>query len=131
MECPYCNGACLSKAGKGRREGQTVQRYWCLDCKRRFSDRAGTAMHGIHKPVEQVERVLKMRSESLGVRAAGRVEAISPATVILWEKRLASKAKDWSPPAPPESGITREGDEVYTKIEKNHPSHKVLAGHSI
>jgi hypothetical protein len=55
----------------------------------------------------------------------------SPATVILWEKRLASKVKDWSPPAPAGCDITIEGDEVYPKVEKNHPSHKVLAGRSI
>jgi hypothetical protein len=88
-------------------------------------------MHRLHKSVEQVERVLKMRSEGLGVRAAGRVETLSPATVILWEKCLASKAQDWSPPAAVGSDITIEGDEVYTKVEKNHPSHKVRAGHSI
>jgi hypothetical protein len=87
-------------------------------------------MHRIHKSVEQVERVLKMRFEGLGVRAAGRVETLSPATVILWEKRLTSKAKEWSPPAPTGCDITIEGDEVYTKVEKNYPSHKVLAGHS-
>jgi hypothetical protein len=88
-------------------------------------------MHQLHKSVEQVERVLKMRSEGLGVRAAGRVETLSPATVILWEKRLASKAKDWTPPAPVGCDITIEGDEVYTKVEKNHPSHKARAGRSI
>ncbi len=38
-------------------------------------------MHRIHKSVEQVERVLKMRSEGLGVRAAGRVEILYPVTV--------------------------------------------------
>jgi hypothetical protein len=85
-------------------------------------------MHRLHKSVEQVERVLKMRSEGLGVRASGRVETISPATVMLWEKRLASKVQDWSPPAPTGCDITREGDQVYTKGEKNHPSHQVLAG---
>lgn len=128
MECPYCNGEHLNKAGKGRRQDQAVQHYWCIDCNRRFSDRAGTSMHRLHKSVEQVERVLKMRSEGLGVRASGRVETISPASVILWEKRLASKVQDWSPPAPMNSEITIEGDEVYTKVKKNQPSHKVLAG---
>jgi DNA-directed RNA polymerase subunit RPC12/RpoP len=73
MECPYCKGARLNKAGKGRRQGQSVQRYWCIDCNRRFSDRAGTPMHRIHKSVEQVERVLKMRSEGLGVRVQNAI----------------------------------------------------------
>jgi hypothetical protein len=86
-------------------------------------------MHRLHKAVDQVERVLKMRSEGLGIRAAGRVENLSPATVSLWEKRLASKSQDWSPPALRGSDITIEGDEVYTKVGKNRPSHKVAGGH--
>lgn len=128
MNCPYCNRQKLRKAGFGRCQGQRVQRYWCVPCQRRFSERADTPMFGLRKPVEQVERVLALRSEGLGIRAISRVEHLSPATVILWENRLANKAEDWSPPAPEESDITVEGDEVYTRVEKNYPSHKVKAG---
>jgi hypothetical protein len=85
-------------------------------------------MHRLRKSVEQVERTLKMRSEGLGLRASGRVETLSPTTVGLWERRLAAKLQDWSPPAPAGSDITIEGDEVYTRVEKNHPSHKVQVG---
>jgi transposase-like protein len=98
MQCPYCTRAHLNKAGKGCGQRQSVQLYWCIDYNRRFSDRAGTPMHRLHRSVEQVKRVLKMRSEGLGVRASSRVETISPATVILWGKRFASKSQDRSPP---------------------------------
>ena len=50
-----------------------LQRYICKSCKRLFKERTGTPLAYIQKPVEQVERVLKMRSEGMGLRAAGRV----------------------------------------------------------
>ncbi|MEO0377782.1 MAG: IS1 family transposase [Cyanobacteria bacterium P01_A01_bin.17] len=124
MNCPHCNGRHLRKAGFGVRQSQKVQRYWCVDCNRRFSDHANTPMFSVRKPIEQVERVLAMRSEGMGIRAVSRVEHISPQTVINWEKRLAAKVDAWSPPVPEEADITAEGDEVYTRVNKNHPAHK-------
>ena len=78
--------------------------------------------------MEQVERVLKMRSEGMGVRAAARVEGIAHATVSLWEQRLAQTESEWSPPAPEGSDLTVEGDELYTRVGDNRPASKASAG---
>jgi transposase-like protein len=128
MNCPYCQSFHLRKAGFGARQGQKVQRHWCIECNRRFSHYADTPVFGIRKPVEQVERVLAMRSEGMGIRAISRVEQISPQTVINWEERLARKVEEWSPPVPEGAEITAEGDEIYTRVSRNHPAHKVKVG---
>ena len=71
--------------------------------------------------LEGVSLAVKMRTEGMGIRAAGRVLEKSHATIICWEKRLATKQKDWSPPAPVSGDITVEGDEVYTRVGENLP----------
>lgn len=102
----------------GQRLEQKVQRYWCNNCYRRFSDRTGTPMHRLQKSAEQVERTIKMRSNGMGLRASGRVESLSPTTVGIWEKRLAAQFQDWSPPAPAGSDITIEGMRCIPGEEK-------------
>ena len=105
---------------------EPLQRYICKSCGRLFNERTGTPSAYIHKPAEQVERVLKMRSEGMGVRATAHVEEISHATVTLWEKRLAQMESNWSPAAPKGSDVTVEGDELYTRVGENRPAGKVF-----
>lgn len=69
-------------------------------------------------PAEIVFLAIKMRTEGMGIRAAGRVLE-SHATIICWEKRLATKQKDWSAPAPASEDITVEADEVFTRYAVN------------
>lgn len=127
--CPYCQSNRVVKKGFFRnQDGTGRQRYLCRDCDKQFSDRTGTPMARLRKPASQVAKVLKMRSEGLGVRATGRVEEVSHSTVIRWEQRLADSAEAWSPPAPANSDMTVEGDEVYTKVGKNKPASKVRDG---
>ena len=129
MNCPYCQSESTSKRGfSPRRHQAPLQRYICKSCGRLFNERTGTPLAHIHKPVEQVERVLRMRSEGMGVRAAARVAEISHATVTLWEKRLAQMESNWSPAAPEGSDVTVEGDELYTRVGENRPASKVSAG---
>ena len=129
MNCPYCQSESTSKRGfSPRRHQAPLQRYICKSCGRLFNERTGTPLAHIHKPAEQVERVLKMRSEGMGVRAAARVEEISHATVTLWEKRLAQMESNWSPAAPEGSDVTVEGDELYTRVGENRPASKVSVG---
>lgn len=72
-------------------------------------------MAHLRTPMPTVSLALKMRTEGMGIRAAGRVLELSHASIIRWEKRIADKQADWSPPAPPGADITVEGDEVYTR----------------
>ncbi len=106
---------------------EPLQRYICKSCQRLFNERTGTPLAYIHKSADQVERVLKMRSEGMGVRAAARVEGIAHATVSFWEQRLAQMEAEWSPPAPAGSEVTVEGDELYTRVGETRPASKASA----
>ena len=53
-----------------------------------------------------------MRTEGLGVRAAGRSVGKAHSTTIRWERR-------GSPAAPEGTDVTLEGDEVYTRVGEN------------
>lgn len=66
-----------------------------------------------------VGAALNVRTEGLGIRATGRSFGKSHSTIIRWEQRLAQQASQWSPPAPDESDVTLEGDEVYTRVGEN------------
>jgi transposase-like protein len=68
---------------------------------------------------------LKARTEGIGARAAGRTFDKSHTTILRWEKRLSQQLEQWSPPAPEQSEITIEGDEIYTRIGENLPPRSV------
>ena len=136
MECfesqvgsSYCQSESTSTQGfSPLRHQEPLQRYICKSCQRLCNERTGTSLPYIHKPVEQAERMLKMRGEGMGVRAAVRVEGIAHGTVSLWEQRLAQKESEWSPPARERGDVTVDRDELYTRIGENRPASKESAG---
>ncbi len=58
---------------------------------------------------------MKVRTKGMGARATARTLEKSHSTILGWEKRLAQKSADWSPPAPSDKDITLEGDEHMNK----------------
>lgn len=128
--CPHCQSdqEVVKKGFNQRQDGTRLQRYLCRGCNKQFNDRTGTPLARLRKSPAQVVKALHMRSEGLGVRATGRVEGIAHATVIRWERRLSAQAEQWSPAAPADSDLTVEGDELYTKVEKNRPASKARDG---
>ncbi len=129
MHCPYCSSVQLSlRCKRARQDGLLAQQWLCHDCGKRFNERTGTPLARLRTSVERVERVLKMRSEGIGIRAAGRVEGVHHKTVASWEARLARQAPAWSPAVCEGSDVTIEADELYTRVEKNRPSSKAKAG---
>jgi transposase len=72
-------------------------------------------MQGLRTPSTIVSLALKMRTEGMGIRTAGRVLQKSHSTIIRWEKRVAAKESDWTVAAPKTADVTHEGDEIYTR----------------
>lgn len=122
MKCPHCHSEHTVKNGTATlQDGSIQQRYLCRDCRKRFNDRTNTPMARLRTSPEVVAAALNVRSEGLGVRATGRSFGKSHSTIIEWERRLAAQAGQWSPPAPAESDVTLEGDELYTRVGENLP----------
>jgi len=97
--------------------------YRCTACETYFSETKNTLLAGVKKPLSLVWRVLKARSEGLGKNATARTFGISKNTVQDWEQRCA----DLKPVlllyslAHAFLQMVVEGDEAYTKVEKNVP----------
>lgn len=72
-----------------------------------------------------VSYAMKVRTEGTGVRATGRAFDKSHSTILRWEQRLADQEAAWSPPAPENTDITLEGDELYTRVGENLPPRTV------
>ena len=122
MQCPYCESQAVVKNGKyNLKDGRAVQHHLCKDCGKRFSAKTGTPMSRLRTPAEVVAMALKMRSEGLGVRASGRVLGKSHSAILRWEGRVASQEDSWSPPAPTNSEVRLENDELYTRVGENVP----------
>ena len=88
--CPYCKSekceVCQSyeTLNSGPRE-----LYRCLTCRRVFSETKGTFLEGLKKPMSLIVKVLKARSEGMGLNAACRVFDIAKNTLLDWELRFA------------------------------------------
>lgn len=78
-------------------------------------------MARLRTPSSIVAIALKMRGEGMGVRASSRVLDKSHSTIVRWETRMAAQVECWSPPAPVDSDVTRENDELYTRVGENLP----------
>lgn len=125
MNCPYCNHAAVKNGKDCHCNCTVIQTYRCKDCGKRFNERTGTPMARLRTPVAIVSYAMKVRTEGTGVRATGRAFDKSHSTILRWEQRLADQEAAWSPPAPENTDITLEGDELYTRYAVNFPPSRV------
>jgi hypothetical protein len=81
-------------------------------------------MARLRTPQSVVEAAIRARSEGLGVRAAARVVDKSHSSIQCWEGRMLTQEAQWSATPSEGQAVTLEGDELYTKVEKNRPAHE-------
>ena len=122
--CPECG----SKKFKPHKK-YTTKNYGertlnqCSDCKNVFSETKGTFLEGINKPISLIVQALNLRSEGLGFNATCRVLKIATDTLLSWENKFANLKDTLMVYALMHTFLVQliEGDELYTKIEKNVP----------
>jgi hypothetical protein len=97
--------------------------YQCEDCFNHFSETKNTFLQNLKKPISLIWQVIKARTEGQSVNATGRIFSISPNTILAWERKFThlyqvlfiySLAQAFLK-------LMIEGDEVYTKVNKNVP----------
>jgi len=95
--------------------------YCCSTCCRYFSSTSNTFLSDIRKPLSVIVQVLKSRTEGLGLNAACRVFNLAKNTILNWERRFTVIKQTLLLYALLHQYLQLiiEGDEVYTKVEKN------------
>jgi len=107
MHCSRCGSAQSCKNGLMRGK----QRYRCLACGYNYTGGAGVAY-----PDEKRQLALKLYLEGLGLRAIGRVLAVSNVTVMRWVRAYGQRAEQQAASAPAQAVRIGEVDELHSYV---------------
>jgi transposase-like protein len=97
--------------------------YHCFECDIYFSETFGTPIAGLTTPLSRIITILKARSEGMSLNATARTHNISKKSVIDWQRRLGGIKPALMLYSLLHQFIHQEieGDELYTKVDKNKP----------
>jgi transposase-like protein len=124
LRCPHCLSEHIEDYSfYETKNNGTRKLYRCSECQQVFAETKGTFLEGLKKPLSLIINVLKSRSEGMGFNAVCRVFQISKNTLLDWEQRFAGLQGPLLIYTLLHTFLSQliEGDEVYTKIEKNRP----------
>ena len=125
LHCPDCLSEHVEEYSHYETKSNGSRKlYQCTACQKIFSETKSSVVEGLKKPISFIIHVLKARSEGLGFNATCRTFDISKNTLLNWERRFALLKGPLMIYALLHTFLTQliEGDEVYTKVGKNHPA---------
>ena len=98
----------------------------CRDCGLSFSETKNTFLQGVRTPASAIWKVLKARTEGMSLNAACRVFGIAKNTLLSWECKFSELYHTLFIYSMVHAFIQLviEGDEFYTKVNKNVPAEK-------
>jgi len=96
----------------------------CRDCGLSFSETKSPLMYGIRTSVSTIWKVMKARTEGMSLNATCRVFGIAKNTLLSWEQKFSDLYRTLFVYSMAHTFIQSiiEGDEFYTKINKNVPA---------
>src|SRR4030042_193876 len=123
-KCPYCKSHNIrlhSKYNTINHGSRTI--YQCKNCLKYFSETKNTFLQNLKKPLSLIWQVIKTQTEGMGVNATARSFDISKNTILDWETKFTNLYKVLFIYALLHEflKLVIEGDEVYTKVNKNVP----------
>mgnify|MGYP001121987014 CR=1 FL=1 len=128
-KCPVCTSREIkaSKTYTTKNHGKR-QLYKCQGCNKVFSETKHTFFEGVKTPLSQVWQVLEARTEGMGLNAVVRVFKKAKNTVLGWERKFRDLHQVLLVYSLVHSflQVVIEGDEAYTKVEKNVPPEQSL-----
>jgi len=97
--------------------------YKCANCPAYFSETKNTFLEGLKTPVSVIWQVLKARTEGMGLHAAARTFEKAKNTILAWERKFLDLHQVLFLYALVHEflALVIEGDEAYTKVQKNVP----------
>src|SRR5256884_9521170 len=129
MKCPTCHSAALQyhTTYATQHYGRRII-YKCENCPTYFSETKKTLMEGLKTPVSVIWQVLKARTEGMGFNAAARTFEKAKNTILAWERKFIDLHQVLFLYALVHEflELVLEGDEVYTKVQKNVPPDQSL-----
>ena len=124
IKCPMCHSAVLQShtTYTTKSHGRRVI-YKCDHCPVYFSETKNTFMAGLKTPVSVIWQVLKARTDGMGLNAAARTFEKAKNTILAWERKFVDLHRVLFLYAVVHEFLASviEGDEAYTKVQKNIP----------
>ena len=129
LKCPICHSSDIqyhSPYTTKNHGGRVI--YKCENCPVYFSETKNTLMEGLKTPVSVIWQVLKARTEGMGLNAAARTFEKAKNTILGWERKFIDLHQVLFLYALVHEflELVLEGDEVYTKVQKNVPPDQSL-----
>ena len=105
------------------KNGQERTIFQCNHCGTNFSETCNTALAGLRNPLSLIVTVLLSITEGTGINATTRIFNVSKNSIYRWQKRLGDLKETLMLFALANQFIQQviEGDELYTKVDKNNP----------
>lgn len=124
IKCPTCHSAVLQShtTYATQHHGRRLI-YKCTNCPTYFSETKKTLMAGLKTPISVSWQVVKARTEGMGLNAAVRTFEKAKHTILAWERRFRDlhQVLFLSALGHEFLELVIEGDEAYTKVQKNVP----------
>jgi transposase-like protein len=124
LKCPVCHSSDVqhhSPYTTKNHGGRVI--YKCDNCPVYFSATKNTLMEGLKTPVSVIWQGLKARTEEMGLNAAARTFEKAKNTSLAWERKFVDLHRVLFLYAVVHEFLASviEGDEAYTKVQKNVP----------
>ena len=127
IKCPECKSSDIHyhTTYATKNHGHRVL-YKCGSCPGSFSETKNTFMERLHQPLSVVWLVIKARTDGMGVNAATRTFDLAKNTILSWERKFVDLHQVLFLYALVHEflDLVMEGDEAYTKVQRNVPPHE-------
>jgi transposase-like protein len=124
LKCPACHSSEIHyhSSYTTKNHGGRVM-YKCEHCPASFSETKNTLLEGLKTPVSVIWQVIKARTEGMGLNAAARTFDKAKNTILSWERKFVDLHRVLFLYALVHEFLVSviEGDEAYTKVQKNVP----------
>src|SRR3989449_4601087 len=124
LKCPVCHSFDIQYHSPytTKNHGSRVI-YKCENCPAYFSETKNTFLEGLKTPVSVIWQVLKARTEGMGLNATARTFEKAKNTILAWERKFRDLHQVLFLYALVHEflALVIEGDEAYTKVQKNVP----------
>lgn len=126
-ECPNCSSKNVRfDYGYNTLCSGYRQMHLCMSCGFSFSETKNTFLEGVGTPVGIIWKVLKARTEGMALNATCRVFGIAKNSLLFWEEKFSDLYRTLLIYSMSHAFVQSviEGDEFYTKVNKNTPAEK-------